>query len=240
MKRIILATLLLVLVIGAAKAQDASIRVVQTPTDISGQVYTENISSNNRIHIVDFAVDNNTATTQNWYVKRVRLTASIGWTDEVCWGSISSAIGECNEATTDEYTTSYTVPILAGDTAVINTYITAPGTGTSSFRYYITDGVNEIDSVDLTISKSLGINENVSLTLTVAPNPATNFVNVNMEGVNKSELKIVDVLGNVVLKETVFESAKKVDVSKYKNGIYFITVEAEGIKPITRKLIIRH
>lgn len=240
MKKILLATFSLVLLIGGANAQDAKIRVVQTSTDISGQEHTENITSANRVHVVDFAVDNNTASTQNWYVRRVRLTTSIGWTDEVCWGSISSGVGECNEVPTDDYTTSYNVPMLAGDTAVINTYITAPTAGTSSFRYYLTDGATLVDSVDLTISKVLGINENVSITLTVAPNPATNFVNINMEGINKSDLKIVDVLGNVVLKESVYETSKKVDVTKFKNGIYFITVEAEGIKPITRKLIIRH
>lgn len=241
MKKIILAALTISFYIGGVFAQDASIRVKNTVPDVSGTELTENVTSSNRIHVIDFAVDNNSGSTQNWGLTRVRLTPSIGWTDEVCWGAISTAIGECNTAAGDEFSTSYTIPVQTSTTdAEINIYITAPSGGTSSFRYYIMDGTTKVDSVDLTITKSVGINENVSLALTIAPNPATNFVNVNMEGISKAELKIVDVLGNIVTRETVYENAKKVDVTKFKNGIYFITVEAEGIKPITRKLIVRH
>jgi len=241
MKKIILAVVTLTLFAGETFAQGASIRVKGTGTDISGTEISENITSSSYTHVIDFSVDNLTGSAQDWGLTRIRLTPSIGWTDDVCWGAVSTGIGECNSTSGDSYSTSYTVPMETTTTdAEINVYITAPTGGTSSFRYYITNGSAKVDSVDLTITKSAGVTENISLALTVAPNPATNFINVSMEGVSSANLKIVDVLGNVVLKETVYENSKKVDVTKFRNGIYFITVDAEGVKPITRKLIVRH
>ncbi len=241
MKRIILTVVTLSLFAAGTMAQGTSIRVKGTPTDVSGTELNESVTGSARTHIIDFSVDNLTGSAQDWGIRRVRLTPSIGWTDEVCWGAISTGIGECNVPSGDDFTASYTVPLQTTTTdAEINIYITAPSGGTSSFRYYIMNGATKVDSVDLTINKSVGLNENVSMALTVAPNPATNFVNVTMDGVSSANMKIVDVLGNIVMKETVYENSKKIDVSQYRNGIYFITLESEGIKPITRKLVIRH
>jgi hypothetical protein len=241
MKKIILAVVTLTLFASGTFAQGASIRIKGTPTDVSGTVVNENVTVSTNEHILDFTVDNLTGSDQDWGLMRVRLTSSIGWTDQVCWGAVSQAVGECSTPSGDSFTTGYTVPVQTTTTdAEINIYIEAPTGGSSSFRYYIMNGTTKVDSVDVTITKTLGLSENISLALTVAPNPASNVVNINMEGVSSANLKIVDVLGNVVLKEIVYESSKKVDVTKFKNGIYFITVEAEGIKPITRKLIIRH
>jgi hypothetical protein len=241
MKKIILAVVTLTLFASGSMAQDASIRVKGTATDVSGTELNEVVNVSTREHVIDFTVDNLSGSTQNWSLSRKTLTPSIGWIDEVCWGAISTGEGNCSTPTGDSFTTGYTVPVQTTTTdAEINIYITAPTGGSSSYRYYIMNGTTKVDSVDVTITKTLGLSENISLALTVAPNPASNVVNINMEGVSSANLKIVDVLGNVVLKEIVYESSKKVDVTKFKNGIYFITVEAEGIKPITRKLIIRH
>uniref|UniRef100_UPI0040492E9A T9SS type A sorting domain-containing protein n=1 Tax=Flavobacterium sp. TaxID=239 RepID=UPI0040492E9A len=216
-------------------AQNAGIRVKGTAPDVSGTEITVDANTAAQDgHILDFTVDNLTGSTQDWALMRVRITPSIGWVDQVCWGSVSLTEGNCSTPTGDSFTTGYTLPVETTTTdAEINIYIDAPTGGSSSFRYYIMDGSNKVDSVDVTITKSLGINENVSLGLSVAPNPASNVVSINMDGVSSANLKIVDVLGNVVLKETVYESSKKVDVTKFKNGIYFVTAEAEGIKPIT-------
>lgn len=241
MKRIVLSALTLTLFVAGTYAQGASIRIKGTPTDVSGTVVNENVSVSTNEHILDFTVDNLTGSDQNWGLTRVRITPSIGWTDQVCWGAISQAVGECSTPTGDSFTTGYTVPVLTTTTdAEINIYIEAPTGGSSTFRYYIMNGSNKVDSVDVTITKSLGINDIASLELTVAPNPASNAVNINMEGVSSANLKIVDVLGNIVMKETIYQNSKKVDVAQFRNGVYFVTVDAEGIKPTTRKLIIRH
>jgi len=58
--------------------------------------------------------------------------------------------------------------------------------------------------------------------------------------VENANIKVVDVLGNTVYNETITNGSKNVDVSSFKNGVYFVIVEVPGIKPMNRKLIIRH
>lgn len=74
----------------------------------------------------------------------------------------------------------------------------------------------------------------------VAPNPASAQITLSANSASDFQIKLTDVLGNLILSESFFDGLGKLDISKYRNGIYFITVEAEGVKPITRKLIIRH
>jgi hypothetical protein len=52
-------------------------------------------------------------------------------------------------------------------------------------------------------------------------------------------MRIVDVLGNVVSKETI-TGTKKIDLSNFRNGVYFITIETSNGKTINRKLIVKH
>jgi hypothetical protein len=78
-----------------------------------------------------------------------------------------------------------------------------------------------------------------SVEVNVAPNPATDYVKVTAEGVESATVKMIDVLGNVILKETI-KGSKTIDVSEFRNGIYFVIIEAEGVKTINRKVIVRH
>lgn len=74
----------------------------------------------------------------------------------------------------------------------------------------------------------------------VSPNPASSHIMFSANSAIDFHVKMVDVLGNTILDESISEGAGKVDISKYRNGVYFVTLDAEGVKPITRKLIIRH
>ena len=76
---------------------------------------------------------------------------------------------------------------------------------------------------------------------TIEPvNPATDFISINLNGIETAAIKIVDVLGNTVFKDSYFSGVKKVDVSNFKNGIYFVMIESNGIKTMTRKVVIKH
>ncbi len=240
MKKIILSLFSVTLISAAASAQSITINVDGTPTDISGMEHVEIVVSPvSDEHLVDFVVTNNTGSTQTLSVTRRHMNMPAGWSDYFCWG-VYGQFGNCYLSYPDAVWTGGTESIDNGGQGLLSSYINAPSSGTSTIRYYINDGASYLDSVDLVITSTAGIQENPTLSLNVAPNPADNFVNINMTGVNKANVKIVDVLGNVVYKEMVAETTKKVDVSRFKNGIYFITIESEGIKPTTRKLIIRH
>lgn len=81
---------------------------------------------------------------------------------------------------------------------------------------------------------------NSLFSVNVSPNPASSHVMFSANSAIDFHVKMVDVLGNTILDESISEGAGKIDISKYRNGVYFVTLQAEGVKPITRKLIIRH
>jgi hypothetical protein len=50
---------------------------------------------------------------------------------------------------------------------------------------------------------------------------------------------MVDVFGSTVLKENI-GATKKLNVSDFNSGIYFLVFDVPGRKPFTRKVIIRN
>ena len=73
----------------------------------------------------------------------------------------------------------------------------------------------------------------------IGPNPATDYIQITMNGVESANLKIMDALGTTISKEAI-TSKKKINVSDLRNGVYFVVIEIPGSKTITRKVIIRH
>ena len=67
----------------------------------------------------------------------------------------------------------------------------------------------------------------------------TTCIKVNAEGIENTSVKMIDVLGNEIMKGS-FKGTKTIDVSEFRNGIYFIIVEAPGAKTINKKVIVRH
>ena len=116
--------------------------------------------------------------------------------------------------------------------------------GSATYMYYITDATTGVyvDSVALQFNYTLSIEDQIldDLTVSIAPNPATDIITIKTNNTSNSTIKMVDVLGNVVLNETSFNQTKKIDVSNFRNGIYFVKVESEGSKAITRKVVVRH
>ena len=77
------------------------------------------------------------------------------------------------------------------------------------------------------------------ISVTIGPNPATDYIQITMNGVESANLKIMDALGTTISKEAI-TSKKKINVSDLRNGVYFVVIEIPGSKTITRKVIIRH
>lgn len=219
----------------------SSITVDGSSTVISGGNYTENLTSAvTDLHVVDFIVHNETGSTQQWKITRKHINNPSGWEEYLCWG-LNGAFGNCYPHNANAVWSSLNEPIFTDSSGRLSTYITAPSGGTGHYRYYVsTDGVNFIDSVDLIINNTLSVEEKASLAINVSPNPASDNLTINTNGVTETNVRIVDVLGNVVLSEKLYNGKKTLDISRFRNGVYFVTVEAEGVKPVTRKVIVRH
>lgn len=240
MKKTLLSIISILTLSGLGFAQGYSINVQGQPGNMSGQVFSEQISEDaNLLHIVDFQVHNNSGASTDLLVTRSILSISSGWSEQFCWGN-PATVGTCYSTTANPYS-SAALTVLNGDSIALTVDITAPTSGSATMRYYIYENGNstKLDSVDVMVTSTLGAEEKKIAALKIAPNPANNYVNINFDGTQPAEIKVVDVLGNVVLSETISNS-KKLDVSSFRNGIYFVTVMGEDTKPVTRKLIVRH
>lgn len=80
--------------------------------------------------------------------------------------------------------------------------------------------------------------------LLVYPNPSTGIVHVSINGFEgrKLELRVLNVIGSVLYRETLTELndryIKVLDLSKFTSGLYYVKLESESGSEM-RKLVIR-
>lgn len=93
--------------------------------------------------------------------------------------------------------------------------------------------------VTTTVQNVAGIKENKTEDFTIYPNPASGSVSILLNAtVTSSEIVIVDVLGKIVQTKTINSNQSDLDISNLKSGIYFITINNEGMKT-TKKLVVK-
>ena len=192
--------------------------------------------------VVYVNVENTSGSTMDLTIERETTNSANGWTDYICWGHESDPFGGvCYPVSTQNpWVTGQSVTVPAGESGEIQVHVKPDGdNGCPVYRYTVMDGSNELAFLDIGVCKSASVDEITPLSVSVAPNPAKSFVQVKTNGIEGATVKMVDVLGNVVLKETVMGSSKTINTSNFRNGIYFVIVEAEGTKPVNRKVIIR-
>ena len=80
--------------------------------------------------------------------------------------------------------------------------------------------------------------------LNIYPNPTSGSLTVSFESTMdaKYSLKIVNVLGSVMIEETIIGhkgfNSKTINLEKEAKGLYFLTVENEGEQVKTLRIII--
>lgn len=80
--------------------------------------------------------------------------------------------------------------------------------------------------------------------LLVYPNPSTGIVHIAINGFEgrKLELRILNVIGSVMYRETLTELneryTKTLDLSKFATGLYYVKLESDNSSEM-RKLVIR-
>ena len=86
------------------------------------------------------------------------------------------------------------------------------------------------------------INEDENFEVKVYPNPATNFLQLSsINGLENTEIKIMDTNGKICLKEEVKSSKKQhyLNLNGLGNGIYLVYIYKDGINQI-EKITILH
>lgn len=191
----------------------------------------------------------NSVSTKDLVVTRKIISVPSEWSDLVCWGT--GCYDPMGPGYDPLYPDIFTTP-LPGVTCETDgtTYELKPEidpndvVGTGHYRYYlvdVNDNNNFVDSVDLLFNFGIANVANIdkSITFSVSPNPASDHILINVDNNVEMDFKVVDVLGNVIDKD-VMNSSKKLDVSHYKNGLYFITLSSKDKSMVTRKMIVKH
>lgn len=217
-----------------------------TGTNYAGSKYTYqavNISNENPVYV---DVVNKTGSSETYVVGRKKLTpVAASWEDGFCWEG-SDGFGICippSSMMQDEFQMQNNdVAILPDEAGELKAqfFPEIADVGSFTYRYYIgtlTD--NKMDSMDIEVYITpLSVPEPTTLTIGIQPNPATEYITINADGVTTADIQIVDVLGNVVYNSSI-QGSTTIDVAEYRNGIYFVTVSGEGTR-VSRKVIVRH
>ena len=218
--------------------------IANTSTDLSGLVYTINVDpSHPEIQIAEqialqIQVHNNTGSSKSWIFTRRKLSVPSDWTDKTCIIPVNCYL----EDSKDIWSTPDTYIVADGDSIILNPdfkpNLTSVGTG--RYRFYVGDRNHYDDSMDVQINFTLGLRPIKSVpTFSISPNPAIDYFSIATNGNENINVKIIDILGNNVYNETI-SSNKKIDISDFKNGVYFVTVQSSEIRITNRKLVIRH
>lgn len=80
--------------------------------------------------------------------------------------------------------------------------------------------------------------EQERLSFDVYPNPANEILNVKCEILSEpSKITITNMLGDVVLEETVRNQNASFNIFKFNSGVYFVTLTNQYGKGITKKIV---
>lgn len=219
-------------------------------TDISGQTHTM-IAPSNLVFDVPFHVENNTGQSHQWVITRYKVNVPTGWADGLCWGHGTDPFGGTCYSSTQMNGNPWSTPasqsvlftLNNGEFGKMKPQINPDDftSGQAHYRYYISDpGSGYSDSVDLIIDFTASIKPvKDDVSISIVPNPASDYIAITANGMDNASLKMVDVLGNIVYRD-VMSNSKTIVTSNFKTGVYFVTLEQPGVKPVSRKIIIRH
>ncbi|MBP6091647.1 MAG: T9SS type A sorting domain-containing protein [Crocinitomicaceae bacterium] len=258
-KNILTLSMFSLLTFATVKAQSSGIEIQLdgTGSNLAGTVHSVSLNSNspeiagNTPFEIHFDVTNNTGQDQQLRITRKKINVPTTWVDQLCWPPSCFPTGSGLSYITPN-TAGNPAPIIVngthlttnGETAELKPRITIDqSTATSAlYRFYVTTTTGAfLDSIDLSINFTLGIQSiKQAPVITLAPNPASENITVSTGIIDNATVQIMDVLGNIVYKDVITNGSKQIDVSDFKNGVYFVVIDPVGMKPTNRKLIIKH
>jgi hypothetical protein len=179
-----------------------TINLQDSEENISGGSYEFTASNSNAVD-VPLEIKNMGSSDADWRITRLRINVPAGWSDLICWGHSTDAFGGTCFSSSQMLGNPWTTPVSSNFTVSPNEYgklkVTINpeegATGLGHYRYYVSnDGVNFIDSVDIKFDYSLSVQEVEPIQVSIVPNPASDFIQINLSGAVTAQMKMVDVL----------------------------------------------
>ncbi len=136
--------------------------------------------------------------------------------------------------------------LLPVQTGEVSYKLVSGAEGTANITVTIRDdgGVvnNGIDSVqtifEVTVSGNIGIRQNKVSTL-IYPNPATDFVQIELKKSGYDQLIIADMSGKMLRTEKIkpYETSKRIDLTGISSGTYLLILKGPGDKEVFNLVI---
>lgn len=104
-----------------------------------------------------------------------------------------------------------------------------------SYTVVYTDA-NGCTSTSVPFISTVGLNEEIPLTISLYPNPVTEKLTVDAGAVVKANVQLMDLSGRIVLTAKMNQSQLVLDLSTLADGVYMIKFQ-HGSKVITRKIV---
>jgi hypothetical protein len=89
------------------------------------------------------------------------------------------------------------------------------------------NGGFDLDAVGVIHQQAVGIDELELRNVSIYPNPATDVLYVNLSSSNYS-LEVINLMGEIVMKEENKMNTTSLELSNLKSGVYFLTIASEG------------
>ena len=108
--------------------------------------------------------------------RRVILNSTATFSDQFCDNSF------CFPCSGNDWTAPQSIIVNSGDSTVMKPQFYFSTSGTASLRYYLLDNSNStlIDSVDIVINCTVGIEDQLANNISEYPNPVNSFLNINI------------------------------------------------------------
>jgi hypothetical protein len=102
---------------------------------------------------------------------------------------------------------------------------------------YLSSSLSAINAVTMSVT---GINNIGTSGISIYPNPASDFVVINIatEGFAGATITVNDTKGRTVIERMISSSNSKLDISNLESGIYIISIKSDSLNEIS-KLIVR-
>lgn len=153
------------------------------------------------------------------------LLGPVAWLQPGCMNPTDNAFNNLYESTYYPigqyyYTLTDISPLCGCPQAVYELAVTSP---TGNVAYYNSQSLSTIDFVKPIVS--------------ISPNPAIDFVDLNVRNATKASLSICDLTGRVIRSQSV-EETEHLDVSGLSTGVYLFNVTTPS-GTTTQKVVIR-
>jgi hypothetical protein len=226
--------LLFCFVIGHVWAQDIVIKTAEG-TPINGQTMQipADINVNYNSGNLELLITNTGSINLDLQISKEYIDIVEGTTNDFCWA------GGCLPPFT-----------MVGDPVTVNAGATYDGgsvhyhcqgiEGTSIIKYriFVEGGAEEFFIVEFTAS-TISVAEDVLIRKNIYPNPAQNNFTIAVEKRNM-QIKIYNVLGELIRDFNAGESSVQVDCSLWNNGVYFVRSFDDNELVNTQKLVVAH